>query len=149
MNERLKYEQLIGGKLQGLPVPDMADAIWSRIEAQLDIDLPTDDGGGGSPLTPPSGPTIIGWGLSVFIIAVVTAFFLFKNKPEKNINSKQLPGIEQTVSPKTQNNSPPLQKTNSVNKITTPAITGADNVLNNSSDDLADAALQFAVVSDG
>src|SRR5215203_425931 len=137
MNERLTYEQLIGGKLQSLPVPDMADAIWSRIEAQLDIDLPTDDGEDGSSPQPPSGPTIIEWGLSVVVITLVTVFFIFKNEPAKKINSKRLPGIEQTVSPKAQINSPPLQKTNAVNKITAPAVTGANNVLKNGSGDSA------------
>ena len=47
MDERLKYEQLIGEKLHNLPIPDMQDTIWARVKAQLDIDLPTDDGDGG------------------------------------------------------------------------------------------------------
>ena len=48
MNNKQAYEITITSKLEALPLPDMEDAIWSRIEAQLDIDLPTDDGGGGT-----------------------------------------------------------------------------------------------------
>ena len=47
MDQRLPYEQLIGAKLQSLSIPDMEDMIWARVKAQLDIDMPTDDGDGG------------------------------------------------------------------------------------------------------
>lgn len=130
MDERLKYEQLIGGKLQSLPVPDMQDAIWARIKAQLDIDLPTDDGdGGGSPQTP-SGPRIIGWGLSVLIIALVTTFLLLKNKSVSNTDTKSnnTPPVEQSNAPSVQNNSPPVQNNNNVNRTTGPATTANDNL---------------------
>jgi hypothetical protein len=139
MDERLKYEQLIGGKLQSLPVPDMQDAIWALVKAQLDIDLPTDDGDGGSAPQSPSGPTIIGWGLSVVIIALVTIFFLQKNKPTTKANSEPPATIEQTVSPNAQSNSPPLQKSNSPNKTTTVVSSGANNSLN---DIVNDSAIQ-------
>ena len=135
MDERLKYEQLIGGKLQTLPIPDMQDAIWARVKAQLDIDLPTDDGDGGSSPQSPSGPTIIGWGLSVVIIALVTTFFLFKNKPSTKTSSEQPATIQQTVSPNAQNNSPPLQKGNTSNKTTNVVGTGANNSLINIDND--------------
>ena len=127
MDERLRYEQLIGGKLQSLPVPDMQDAIWARIKTQLDLDMPTDDGDGGSSPQSPSGPKIIGWGLSIIIIALVTTFFLTKNKPSTKNNSAQPATIEQTVSPNTQSNSPPLQKQNAIDKTTAPVNTGANN----------------------
>jgi|SRR5215203_392119 len=130
MDERLKYEQLIGGKLQSLPVPDMQDTIWARVKAQLDIDLPTDDHDGGSAPQSPSGPTIIGWGLSVVIIAFVTVFFLFKNKPSKKTNSGQPSSVQQTVSPNPQSNSPPLQKNSSLKKTTSAVGTNANNSLN-------------------
>lgn len=127
MDERLRYEQLIGGKLQSLPVPDMQDAIWARIKTQLDLDMPTDDGDGGSSPQSPSGPKIIGWSLSVVIIALVTTFFLTKNKPSTKKNSEEPATIEQTVSPNTQNNSPPLQQGDPVNKASAPVVTGANN----------------------
>ena len=79
MDQRLRYEQLIAGKLESLPLPDMQDAIWARVKAQLDLDLPEDDGGGDAPQSP-SGPGIIGWGLSVVLVALITVFFISKNK---------------------------------------------------------------------
>jgi hypothetical protein len=126
MDERLRYEQLIGGKLQSLPVPDMQDAIWARIKMQLDLDMPTDDGDGGSTPPSPTAPRIIGWGLSILIIALVTTFFLTKNKPAAKNNSEQPATIEQTVSPNAQSNSPPLQKDNTLNT-NAPVNTGANN----------------------
>jgi hypothetical protein len=93
MDQRLRYEQLISEKLEALPIPDMADAIWARIEAQLDIDLPTDDGGGTTP-DAPSGPGMIGWGLSVVIIALITAFLINKNKPALKDSTIKLPATQ-------------------------------------------------------
>jgi len=135
MDERLKYEQLIGGKLQSLPVPDMQDAIWARVKAQLDMDMPTDDGDGGSTPHSPSGPTIIGWGLSVVIIALITLFFLFKNKPSIKTNSEQPASVQQPISPNDQNNSPPLQKSSTPNKTTNVVGNGANNSVTNISND--------------
>ena len=65
MDQRLPYEQLIGAKLQGLSIPDMEDMIWARVKAQLDIDMPTDDGDGGDdgPQSP-TAPAPILWGLT-------------------------------------------------------------------------------------
>lgn len=45
MNQLTTYEQLIADKLQQLPVPDMADAIWARIEQRLDVEMPEDPSG--------------------------------------------------------------------------------------------------------
>ena len=45
MKEKRAYEHIISGKLEALPVPDMEDIIWARIETRLDTDMPTDDGG--------------------------------------------------------------------------------------------------------
>lgn len=50
MNQLTTYEQLIADKLQQLPVPDMADAIWASIEQRLDVEMPED----------PSGPSSSG-----------------------------------------------------------------------------------------
>jgi hypothetical protein len=127
MEERLKYEQLIGEKLQSLPIPNMQDAIWARVKAQLDIDLPSDDNDGGNSPQPPSGPGIIGWGLSVVIIALVTAFFLFKNKPKTKNTRNNSTTTEQVSSPGVQNNGPPLPDNNTIKRTNTPFSTGGDN----------------------
>lgn len=95
MDHKQAYEQIITGKLNALPLPDMADAIWSRIEAQLDIDMPEDDGGGNSP-APPSGGNWLGRaGLFVFIAAFVTIFLLYQN----NKKTETLPQPRQTTQP--------------------------------------------------
>ncbi|MGZ8537388.1 MAG: hypothetical protein ACXWV9_03945 [Flavisolibacter sp.] len=89
MDQRLKYEQTISSKLQALPLPDMADAIWSRIETQLDIDMPTDDGFSGN--NGPQSPLpkiIIGSSAFVIIIAFISIFLLPKNK---NQNPQLIP----------------------------------------------------------
>ncbi|MBO9682432.1 MAG: hypothetical protein J7502_07175 [Flavisolibacter sp.] len=127
MDERLKYEQLIGEKLQSLPIPDMQDAIWARVKAQLDIDLPTDDNDGGSSPQSPSGPGIIGWGLSVVIIALVTTFFILKNKPKKQDQKNNSTTTEQVSSPSVRNNGPPLPNNSTIKRTNTPLSTGADN----------------------
>ncbi len=84
MDQRPRYEQLIAGKLESLPLPDMQDAIWARVKARLDIDLPSDDDGGGDGPAPKPGPGIIGWGLSVVLIAFLSFYFL-KKDPQNNI----------------------------------------------------------------
>ena len=84
MREKQTYENTITSKLEALPIPDMADAIWSRIEAQLDIDLPTDDGGGNTP--GPGSPFGFGWlgGSALFILAAgVISFFFLANSDNK------------------------------------------------------------------
>jgi hypothetical protein len=127
MDQRLSYEQLIAGKLQSIPVPDMADAIWARVEAQLDIDMPTDDGGS-APQSPPSGPGIIGWGLSVFVVVLISLFLLYKN------NSKTSPiqtpsTTNQPLSTPIENiTDPPEQEANDIRRsITADPQTPIDN----------------------
>ena len=84
MDHKKAYEQTIASKLEALPLPAMADAIWARIETQLDIDLPTDEGGGIGPESPSGGNWIGRGGLFVFIAALVMSFLIYKNnkKPE-------------------------------------------------------------------
>lgn len=95
MNQKLKYEMTIAEKLEQLTVPDMVDAIWSRIEAQLDIDLPTDEGPSAPPSNPPAGGG--SWIRPAFIIAItafiVTLFFTYKKMPG---TGSQPSGIEQS-----------------------------------------------------
>jgi hypothetical protein len=127
MEQRPTSEQVIASKLEVLPVPNMADAIWTRIELQLDIDLPTDDSGG-SGLAPskPSGPGILGWGLSVVLVALITTFLLYKNTPKTNQPAIQTPVPTQTqVNPPEQKNIEPPQpeRTTISNKNTTKTAT--------------------------
>jgi len=95
MGQKLKYEEIITGKLDALPLPDMADAIWSRIEQQLDLELPTGD----MPPDPPSSPTG-GWnlmgGLSLlFIAGFITIFLLTRKNESLPVNRNDVPVKEQ------------------------------------------------------
>ena len=53
----------------------MADAIWARIEAQLDTDLPADDGDG--PV--PEGPPVAGgsWSQTLLFVTTIAIMSLF------------------------------------------------------------------------
>lgn len=86
MHDKKAYEQTITRKLDSLPVPDMADAIWTRIDAQLDLDMPEDDGGGNS--NPPSSPRR-GWpgklGIVLFVGAFVLSFFLSRSRKNTTV----------------------------------------------------------------
>jgi len=78
MNQPTTYEQLIAVKLQELSAPAKIDAIWARIEQQLDVEMPTDE----------SGPTDTGASsnpgfffpgskfLYIFLAAVAGIYFL-------------------------------------------------------------------------
>ena len=95
MNQKTPYELQIADKLQQLPLPDLQDAIWARIERTLDIDMPTndDDGGGGDP-SPGSGPGTPWWGsggvgaftFSMVFVAALTTFIIFKSLNSSNSN---------------------------------------------------------------
>jgi hypothetical protein len=101
MDQRTAYELTITEKLRQLPVPDMQDAIWSRIEAQLDIDMPTDDGGGSAGPQSPDWKNLLGRiGPFAVVVAVVTIFLINrssrKNRPVQQRN--QFP-TTQTATP--------------------------------------------------
>jgi hypothetical protein len=83
MNEHSSYDQLIAQKLAELPVPDMADAIWSRIDAQLKNDPP---GGRGS--KPFGGAELIIIGT---IIVFITALFIWYNTGNKKQDENIFP----------------------------------------------------------
>ena len=89
MNNKQAYEITITSKLEALPLPDMEDAIWSRIEAQLDIDLPTDDGGGGT--SAPKSPINFGWfggaGLFCITAVLISLFTLTQSKDRERSES--------------------------------------------------------------
>ncbi|MGZ5253252.1 MAG: hypothetical protein ACXWV4_02655 [Flavitalea sp.] len=78
MNQLKAYEITVKGKLEAIPLPDLQDAIWARIEAQLDTDMPTDDGNNG-PLDSPTGPLILGSSILAFLITLLTLYFTQKN----------------------------------------------------------------------
>ena len=117
MDQRLKYEETISSKLQALPLPDMADAIWSRIETQLDIDMPTDDGpsGNNGPQSP-SPRIIIGGSAFIIIVAFISIFFLSKNK-NQNQQQQQIPDSNSPAVSTEQIVKPPGEKTTNTETI--------------------------------
>lgn len=85
MNQPLPYEIAIAEKLDQLSVPDMVDAIWARIEKQLDPEPPGDEGPAEPPVQPTAGP---GWnffaGLSFTGILLYVLFTTYRPEPLQN-----------------------------------------------------------------
>ena len=132
MNQKTRYELTITDKLQGLPLPDMEDAIWARVKTQLDLDLPTDDNDGDGP-DAPSGGSGWSWGGSMFILvaALVAVFFLRKNNSQLQttpINSVQSTTPVQTPAQQQTTGSPPalLQKDASLQPVTPTGLSPGD-----------------------
>jgi hypothetical protein len=147
MNERATYELIIAGKLEQLQAPEMIDAIWAKIELQLDLDMPTGDGGGGNT---PASPVRPGkWLNTGFIIAAVaillTFYFYNSNKTNSNpssapsiTNPQQTPPTEEEVNNHSPGDSTPVNPVRSNNSTTVPlrnttadTVTGVPSVINN------------------
>jgi len=111
MDEKAAYELTIAEKLEQLTVPDKVDAIWARIEALLDIDMPTDDGSGEPLVNPPSGSGL--WnitGIALFIAALIATIYFTSKKPNINTNTINTPRDSVTTiinRPASTNNKPP------------------------------------------
>ncbi|HEX6916262.1 MAG TPA: hypothetical protein VF145_13525 [Chitinophagaceae bacterium] len=104
MNQHTPYEITIAEKLGHLQVPDLREAIWKRIEDQLDLEFPADDqpGGPDKPQTPDWISITKRFGTFAVIVAVITTLFIINKKhpSEKNISPAQAPAsIEQTFLP--------------------------------------------------
>lgn len=86
MNTPTTYERIVSEKLQTLPVPDMADAIWARIEQQLDLDMPTEntDGNPPTPASPSGGWRLLLLSATIVMIAAI-AYLIIAKKPESPI----------------------------------------------------------------
>ncbi len=91
------YELLIAEKLEGIVIPDMADAIWVRIEAALDVEMPLID-----PLAPSGKPFYKDpavW-ISAGVIAIIIALFLLFRSwnaapfPERDLPRRTEPAIK-------------------------------------------------------
>jgi hypothetical protein len=78
MNIKAPYELTITEKLEQLSVPDAVDAIWARIEATLDLEMPTDEGPGDPPPGSPAGPGF--WVGTIFLAALVAVIYFVNNR---------------------------------------------------------------------
>jgi cytoskeletal protein RodZ len=119
MNQKATYELTITEKLEQLTAPDMVDAIWARIEAQLDIDLPTDDGPTNPPAAPTSGPRK--WMNRGFIIAAIAVvlIYLFNNR-KQTITSNDQPNITAPITTPNNNDNPVRNNSPGTNSTQTP-----------------------------
>ncbi|TWI78358.1 hypothetical protein IQ13_4043 [Lacibacter cauensis] len=107
MNQKATYELTITEKLEQLTAPDMVDAIWARIEAQLDMDLPTDEGPANPPAAPTSGPgKWLNRGFMLAAVAIVLIYFF--NNRKQTITSNDQPTITAPV-PTPNNNDNPVR----------------------------------------
>lgn len=94
MNKTTSYEKLIAAKLDEIPVPDMSDAIWSGIEAQLNEVVPSSQ--------EVRMPKFKGKGLFVSAGACITAtvmifYFASRHQPKKTSPEKPLPPVQNNV----------------------------------------------------
>ena len=97
----MTYEITIKKKLENIPVPDLSEMIWARIENELDSD--TGDDTDNSPPSPssPAGGIMLGGTALLFIIALMIYFL--NNKPN---NFPQIEKVQTTLP--AQNNQPNL-----------------------------------------
>ena len=81
MNKQMTYEITIKKKLENLPVPDLSEMIWARIENELDTD--PGDSSDNNPPSPssPTGGIILG-GTALLFIMALTFYFLTKKPNE-------------------------------------------------------------------
>lgn len=110
MNQHPEYEKIIAARLQEVPVPPLADEIWARIAARLDVDMPEDDGdgddpGGNSDL--PGGSGAISWGLSILLVGLITIFFLLRQGFKSPGTQPATVPLQTTISPAPEEAPPP------------------------------------------
>ena len=113
MNKQMTYEITIKKKLENIPVPDLSEMIWARIENELDTD--PGDSSDNNPLSPssPTGGIILG-GTALLFIMALTFYFLTKKPndipqidkvqttlPVQNNNQPNSPGTNTNVQPNT------------------------------------------------
>ena len=105
MDQKTTYEITITEKLGQVTIPDMSEMIWSRIEAELDLD-PGDIDGGDTP--PPATPPvrIIFGGVVLLFIGALFIYFLNSKNTDKD-NSNQLPSTERSNTQTTVTTQPP------------------------------------------
>lgn len=97
MNNLTTYEQLIADKLQQLPVPDMADAIWARIEQRLNVEMPLEDGGNNTGSSSLPGFQFPGKGIVFLFLAALVSVLFYLNRPTKQIQNNHTPSNTNTI----------------------------------------------------
>ena len=144
-------------KLELLTVPDMVDAIWARIETQLDIDMPPDDGPVNPPANPPAGTG--SWSrvvITIFVAALVATIYFTNRKTNTNNNNQLItPANTTTISspdntkdkppPAGSSVIPPKQQVTPDKNAPLPSAPGRDSLI--TSGDGGDIAIPDSVVA--
>jgi hypothetical protein len=94
VNPILPYEQLLADKVQQVPVPDMADAIWAAIEQELDKGTPGDDGSN-EPSSPKSGgsPGVFAYIAGGIVIGSILLTYILTDKKKETATNKPSPSV--------------------------------------------------------
>lgn len=95
MNKTTPYEDLIAAKLEQMPVPDMADAIWDNIAMQLDagVDIPE-----AKPTPKYKGKIAYGFLGAIIIAALIYWYYHTQHQtPANTTTPKAPPAIEKTT----------------------------------------------------
>lgn len=101
VNSKTPYEILITEKAAQLPIPDMADAIWARVEAGLDA-AAAQEHTDGSPRQKVRSRSVhrgsLRNGIIITAAAVITviAVWLIKKRKKNPGNNKAIPAINET-----------------------------------------------------
>jgi hypothetical protein len=100
MNQKTTYEVTITSKLNQLPIPDLREAIWARIEGELDADMPTDDGGDTPPSSPHGGKMLL-YALPGIVVIIVALFLIkpSKQNPKPNNIPTTTPTTKAIIAP--------------------------------------------------
>lgn len=100
MNQLLPYEQQLADKMQLVPVPDMQDAIWARIEAMLDADVNSQETETTQQITNTKSKLFSKRRITIaaIILAALMAIIINKQKRKSNEN-KEKPEITVPVNP--------------------------------------------------
>lgn len=129
MNKQMTYEITIKKKLENIPVPDLSEMIWARIENELDADEGNGDDHNPPAPSSPAGGIMLGGTALLFLIALL---FYFINNEQKEIpqiekvqttlpvenNQSKLPAANGNVQPVI---NPPKQMQESVTNMQPPA----------------------------
>lgn len=114
MNQKTTYEVTITRKLDQLPIPDLREAIWARIEGELDADMPHDEGGDTPPSAPNGGGKVLYFALPSLVVLIVTLFLIRPSKQHSKPNNipTSIPATQTITTTPTA--SPPLVDTSTI-----------------------------------
>ncbi|HYH15260.1 MAG TPA: hypothetical protein VD794_08570 [Flavisolibacter sp.] len=121
MNQKTTYEVTITSKLDQLPIPDLREAIWARIEGELDADMPSDDGGD-TPPSSPRGGKVLPFALPGLVVIIVALFLIRTNKQNSKPNTIPTTPATQTITTAPTASPPPVDSKTVIRDEESPAV---------------------------